>query len=214
MFADLVDLSRQQVAADISGLGENEGRLLADSLVTVRRLLDVADQTGQEPTRLRGPRAGDYGWIIQSQAEAYTRDYGWNDAFEAVVAGVVADYLKNYDPARERTWIAELGDRRVGSVVLADGGNGVAKLRLLYVDPVARGRGLGKAMVEEVIAFARTCDYRRISLWTNDILTAALHIYIESGFQRVEETTHTMFGPEMKGQTWVLDLQSDRSAGA
>ena len=213
-FGEFVDLSRQQVATDIADLGPEESRELASSLAATQQLLNGSGHVTPEPVRLRGPRPGDYGWIIQSQAEAYSRDYGWNDAFETLITGVVAEFLKTFNPERECTWIAELGSRRVGSVMLADGGDGVAKLRLLYLDPAARGRGLGKALVAEAITFARGVGYRQLSLWTNDILVAARHIYVEAGFRLVEESPHTMFGPELNGQTWVLDLQADRSGSS
>jgi GNAT superfamily N-acetyltransferase len=126
--------------------------------------------------------------------------------FEGLVAEVAGRFLTNFDPAMEYAWIAERGGVNIGSILITNGGDGVAKLRLLYIDKSARGLGLGKTLVDECVRFARARGYRQISLWTNDVLSTARSIYMKAGFQLVSEEKHRMFGPELNGQTWVLDL--------
>ena len=152
------------------------------------------------PTEIRSHRMGDIGWIIHRHATLYRDEYGWTPAFEALVAEVAADFLKSHDPRREHCWVAERDGAILGSVFLVDAGDRVAKLRLLYVEPTARGLGLGRQLVETCIDFARAAGYRRMTLWTNDILTTARHIYDSLGFELVSESPHSDFGPPMVGQ--------------
>ncbi|CAN7488401.1 helix-turn-helix domain-containing GNAT family N-acetyltransferase [Rhizobium sp. LjRoot30] len=201
---DLAQRSRAQIAEQFETVSPQDRESIVAAMEKIRRLLDPDARPA--PVVLRGNQPGDIGWVVQSQAEFYTREYGWNDQFEALVAEVAGAFLKNFNPASERCWIAERNGQKIGSIFIANGGDGIAKLRLLYVDPSARGLGLGRMLVEECIRFSRQAGYRQISLWTNDNLTAARNIYLKAGFRLVAEERHRMFGPELNGQTWVLDL--------
>lgn len=203
-FDQLSELSRAQIRTMLSRLTGAEREALAAAMDSIPSLL--GDRADSRPAVLRPHRPGDLGWIIQSQSEFYTREFGWNQGFEALVSRVAAEFLDRFDPTMEQCWIAERSGLRLGSVMIVNAGDGVAKLRLLYVDAAARGLGLGRLLVEQSLAFARQTGYRKVSLWTNDILLAARHIYLSLGFRLVAEEPHTMFGPELTGQTWELDL--------
>jgi DNA-binding MarR family transcriptional regulator/N-acetylglutamate synthase-like GNAT family acetyltransferase len=202
-FHDFVRLARAQIAGQFGGLATGDAERIVDAMHTIRTLLSA---DAAPPVVIRAHRPGDMGWIVQSQAQFYCEEHGWTIGFEALVADVAAQFLRNFNPARDRCWIAERGGRNIGSVLVADGGNGVAKLRLLYIDKTARGLGLGKLLVGECIRFAGEAGYSSLSLWTNDILHAARAIYVKAGFRLAAEEEHTMFGPRLNGQTWVLDL--------
>lgn len=211
--ARLASLSRGEIAAMIEDLSETEAVALKTALKTAERHLSPKEAKHPAFT-LRAHRPGDMGWIVESQATFYAREYGWNENFEALVADVVAKVLKTFNPQRERVWIAERDGARVGSIILADGGENVGKIRLLYVDEAARGLGLGKRLVDDCVAFAASAGYRKISLWTNHPLTAARALYASKGFRKIEEAEHRMFGPPLIGETWELDLAEQASASA
>jgi N-acetylglutamate synthase-like GNAT family acetyltransferase len=154
--------------------------------------------------RQHGP--GDIGSVIHLHGKLYAQELGWNEQFEAVVAEIAAKFLRNYDPACERCWIAELDGQVVGSVFLVKQSKRVARLRLLLVDPKARGLGLGERLVSECVSFARQAGYRKITLWTNRILSAARHIYKKAGFCKVSEEPHHAYGHHLIGETWELRL--------
>ncbi|MBR1218143.1 MarR family transcriptional regulator [Bradyrhizobium sp. U87765 SZCCT0131] len=155
---------------------------------------------------LRPHRPGDMGWVVQLNGESYAREYGWDISYEALCAEIVASFVKNFDPAHEHCWIAELDGERLGAVFVVRQSDEVAKLRLLLVDPAARGLGLGKRLVEECIGFARARGYRKMTLWTQDILLAARRIYSDAGFVRVGVEPHHSFGHDLVGETWELAL--------
>ena len=151
---------------------------------------------------------GDLGWVVMAHGEIYAREYGWDTSFEALVARIVADYAGEHDPAREAAWIAELEGRRVGCVFCIAADSKTAQLRILLVDPSARGLGLGGQLVDTCLAFARQAGYEQMKLWTNHPLAAARHIYIERGFTLVSEENHTSWGAELRGQMYERKLDS------
>ena len=165
--------------------------------------------TAGSTLRLRDPAPGDLGWIIHRQMTLYAREYGWNNAFEGLVAGIIGDFVKSFDPAREAAWIAEIDGKIVGSVFLMRGdAPKTAKLRMLYVEPEARGMGVGAALIEACVGRARAIGYERLVLWTNSVLTAARRLYERAGFVLIDEERHHSFGHDLIGQTWALDLRA------
>lgn len=160
---------------------------------------------------LRGLRVGDIGWVAHRQGILYAQEYGWDGIFEALVAEIAAQFVKNFDAEWESAWIAERDGQVLGSVFLVKVSEQEAKLRLLYVEPDARGAGLGRRLTQECIAFAQAKGYEKLTLWTNDILHAARRIYQEAGFVLVSEEPHHSFGADLVGQYWSLDLQAGSS---
>jgi len=155
---------------------------------------------------LRGPQAGDLGWIIHRQAHLYSREYGLDWTFEALLAQITSDFINRFQPGRERCWVAEREGEIVGSVFVVRQDDDTARLRMLYVESSARGLGLGSLLVNECLQFARACGYRRMVLWTNDVLVSARRIYEAAGFQLVEEEQHHSFGQDLVGQVWAREL--------
>ncbi|MCW2533510.1 MAG: GCN5-related N-acetyltransferase [Blastococcus sp.] len=151
-------------------------------------------------------RPGDLGWVVMAHGELYAAEFGWDTRFEALVARIVADYAEKSDPQREAAWIAELGGRRVGCVFCMAAGERTAQLRILLVDPAARGHGLGTRLTRQCVDFARSAGYEHMRLWTNHPLAAARTIYLAEGFTLVEEEPHTSFGADLIGQVYELDL--------
>ena len=205
-FAALDQATRDSVRALLAPLHPDRRRAVVDALATVTAAME--DPGAPEPIRLREPGPGDLGWVVERHGALYAQEYAWDATFEGAVAGIVAEFARDLDPDRERAWIAWKGDRRVGSVFLvrdperAD----TAKLRLLLVDPSARGAGLGRMLVRECAAFAARRGYRRISLWTHDVLVSARRIYEAEGYTLVAEAPHRSWGRDLVGQTWELAL--------
>ncbi|OBZ93933.1 MarR family transcriptional regulator [Pararhizobium polonicum] len=202
---DLAQRSRQRIVALLEPIAEKERRELAAAMASVKALLSGEKDT-RAPITIRTHRIGDMGTVIAGQAKAYTETYGWNGEYEALVAEICAAFIRNFDPVRERCWIAERDGAFLGSIFLVKGGKETAKLRLLHVEAAARGQGLGTRLVDECIAFARSAGYRRLELWTNDILVSARRIYIAAGFKLEKEEAHHSFGKDLTGQIWALDL--------
>lgn len=159
-----------------------------------------------ETITIRNHRVGDIGFVIYRHAIIYRDEYGWNEQFEALVGEVASGFLKQHDPVRERCWIAELAGEFAGCIFVVEESPTVAKLRLLLVEPKARGYGIGRRLIEECIAFARSAGYKKMVLWTNDVLHAARHLYEEFGFRLVREEPNLMFGPPTMAQTWEREL--------
>jgi DNA-binding MarR family transcriptional regulator/GNAT superfamily N-acetyltransferase len=206
-FATLDRRSSEEIAVLLERLGEDEQRRLLSAMATIQALLAPAQAPPtQDAVVLRPHRADDLSWMLARHAAIYGREYGWGIQFTVLVAGIAAEFQPGRDPSREGCWIADLGGERVGSVMLVDAGGGVAKLRLLIVEPHARGRGIGRRLVEHCIGFARAAGYRKITLWTQSVLTGARRIYEGAGFVRVEEKPHCSFGVDLVGETWELEL--------
>ena len=206
-FAPLDKRSDDIVAAMLRELSPTERKQVVDAVQTIRRLLGDTVKS-ETPYLLRPHQPGDMGWIVHRQAILYAEEYGWGGTYEALAAEVVAQFIKNYDPKRERAWVAEKDGERVGAVFVAKGSDEVARLRLLHVETEARGLGIGKRLVAECVRFARQAGYQRMTLWTQSILHAARHIYKEAGFQVVREEKHHSFGKDLTAETWELDLRT------
>lgn len=206
-FATLDKRSRNEVTKILEKLSsENQKRLLG-AMKTIESVIAKPSFEGNRKFILRPHEPGDMGWVIFQNAVVYWEEYKWDERYEALVAQICADFIKNFDPKKERCWIAEMDGERVGSVFLVKGDDEkIAKLRLLIVEPKARGLGLGLRLVEECVRFARRSGYEKITLWTNSVLTAARHIYQNVGFQIVKEEKHHSFGQDLVGETWELNL--------
>jgi DNA-binding MarR family transcriptional regulator/GNAT superfamily N-acetyltransferase len=203
-FAGLNAASAAEVAGLLAPLGPGERRELTGAMARIRQLL--GDGAPERGFVLRDPVPGDMGAIIAGQARLYAQEYGWDWTFEALVAEIAAQFVRDFDPVREKCWVAEVDGRVAGSVFVMRQDDDTAKLRMLYVDAAARGRGLGRRLVDEAMGFARARGYRRMVLWTNDILTAARRIYETAGFTLIEEERHRSFGQDLVGQVWGRDL--------
>ncbi|MGI8496520.1 MAG: bifunctional helix-turn-helix transcriptional regulator/GNAT family N-acetyltransferase [Gemmatimonadaceae bacterium] len=209
-FAELDNLARADVASLLSMVSGRAADRLLDAMRTIERLLGGERRREDEPPPylLRQHRPGDMGWVVSSHGRLYADEYGWDERFEALVAEIVAAFLRTFDPKRERCWIAERDGENVGSVFLVSHPERehVAKLRLLLVEPGARGLGIGRRLVDECVRFARQAQYDRITLWTNSVLSAARLIYERAGFELTNEEAHESFGARLTGQTWELSL--------
>ena len=194
----------RDVAALLDPLPAPAQRALIEAAATMERVLGAPSEP---PTVvLRDPDPGDLGWVVERHGALYADEYGWNEQFEALVAGIVAKFASHHDPARERCWIAERHGVPVGCVFVVEKSRRIAQLRLLLVEPTARGLGIGQRLVDECIRFARSAGYVRMTLWTNDVLTAARRLYVAAGFHLVHEAPHHSFGRDLVEQVWERDL--------
>ncbi|RJT33316.1 GNAT family N-acetyltransferase [Mesorhizobium waimense] len=205
-FAPLNRDSHDQVAALLDRLPASDQDRLVKAMQTVQRMLGSDGAEPKIPYMLRTLQVGDIGWIVRRQGMLYAQDYGWDETYEALVAEILAAFVKSFDPKWERSWVAEREGEVVGSVFVVRRTDEVAKLRLLYVEPSARGLGIGKRLVDECVSFARARGYKTLTLWTNDILVSARRIYEAAGFKLVEEERHHSFGKDLVGQNWNLEL--------
>ncbi|MFE1174628.1 GNAT family N-acetyltransferase [Streptomyces sp. NPDC058773] len=211
----LEERSQNAAGSLLEQLPADDRARLVDSMRTIRALLGErpareAEQPAGErapEVNLRMPRPGDLGWMVERNAALYAAEYGFDLSYEALVARIVAEYAESFDPRRDRTWIAELDGRRAGAVMcVRDGRPGVARLRLLLVEPDARGHGVGRQLVDACVEFAREAGYGEMVLWTNSVLGAARSIYQRAGFELVAESAHHSFGQDLLGQDWRLAL--------
>lgn len=203
VFATLEDNTRKAIGGLLDELEPYRRMRLLEAAGTITRIFS---DTPAGPV-LRGLRPGDLGLVIARQTMVYANEYGWNADYEALAARILAEFHEQFDPARDAAWIADIDGRMAGSIFLVRGNTpDTGKLRLLYVEPDARGRGVGKMLVAACIERARALGYRQLDLWTNSVLTAARHIYEQAGFTLVDEAPHRSFGHDLIGQTWSLAL--------
>ncbi|MBR0703517.1 MarR family transcriptional regulator [Bradyrhizobium diazoefficiens] len=204
-FAKLNLSSQNEVAAMLAQLSAGDASRLTQAMATIESVLEQR-RTKPAAFMLRSHRVGDMGWVISRQGAAYAADYNWDISYEALVAEICAQFIRNYDAAREHCWIAEVDGEPVGSIFLVKATDEIAKLRLLQVEKKARGLGVGRALVEQCIQGARERGYSRMTLWTQSILVAARGIYKTAGFKLVKEEKHHSFGADLVGETWEMDL--------
>jgi DNA-binding MarR family transcriptional regulator/GNAT superfamily N-acetyltransferase len=200
--------SQRDTAAMLTRLKPADQTRLIAAMATIEALLggQTHEPAPQRTYSLRAPRPGDFGWIVKRNAELYAQEYGWREPFEGVCAQIVADFVNKYDAERERGWIAELDGENIGTVMLANDGDGVARLRLLLVEPKARGLGIGARLVDEAVRFARSAGYRKMTLWTHSVLTGARHIYQSAGFKLMRSEKHQSWGQPVVSEHWDLEL--------
>jgi DNA-binding MarR family transcriptional regulator/GNAT superfamily N-acetyltransferase len=203
-FAELDSRSAEEIGAVLDALPEEDQQRLVAAMDTVHDVLTQAPPAAGFV--LRGPRPGDLGWIVERHGALYAQQYGWDESFEALVAQIVAEYARDHDPRREAAWIAEVDGQPAGCVLCVRREEDVAQLRLLLVEPRARGRGIGARLIEECLRFARHAGYARITLWTNDVLHEARRLYERAGFELVESAPHHSFGRDLVEQTWARAL--------
>ncbi|SRR6266542_675919 len=204
-FAPLERRSHQEIGEIVTALPAPEQIRLVEAMHVIQSILGVQPER-KVPYMLRPHQPGDMGWVVHRHGVLYGQEYGWDERFEALVAEIVATFIHTYDAKNERCWIAEKDGEIVGSVFLVKQSKTVAKLRLLLVEPKARGLGIGRRLVEECIRFARQAGYRKMRLWTNSILRAARRIYEETGFRMVHQERHKSFGHDLVGETWEREL--------
>ena len=217
-FALLDDLSQRDIGAMLDKLAPADQSRLIAAMDTIETLLEAAPEPASDTAsksksdkakpryRLRDPAPGDYGWIVKRHAELYAQEYKWREPFEGVCAQIVADFVNKFDAKRERCWIAEMDGENVGSIFVAKDSDEVARIRLLLVDPKARGLGLGAKLTEEAVRFACEAGYKKMTLWTHSVLKAARHIYQKAGFKLIRSEKHKSWGQPVVSEYWDLDL--------
>jgi DNA-binding MarR family transcriptional regulator/N-acetylglutamate synthase-like GNAT family acetyltransferase len=210
LFAPMEERSQRQAGAMLDKLDAAQQARIVAAMTSIETLLSGEPQAQPDAKPhyiLRDPRAGDFGWIISRHAELYLQEYGWSEPFEGLCAQIVADFVNNFDSKLERCWIAELNGENVGCVMLVkDDQRGVARIRLLLVDPKARGLGLGARLVDECVRFARSVGYTKLTLWTHSVLAAARHVYENAGFTLTSSEPRRSWGKDVVAEFWDLDL--------
>jgi DNA-binding MarR family transcriptional regulator/GNAT superfamily N-acetyltransferase len=204
-FAPLEARSRDEIAALLSAVPDSDQKRLIDAMRVIETVLGAPTET-KAPYLLRQHQPGDMGWIVHRHGVLYAQEYGYDEHFEGLVAGIVAEFVEHYDPKRERCWVAERDGESLGSVFLVKQSKTIAKLRLLLVEPKARGLGIGARLVGECIRFGRQAGYKKIVLWTQSELGAARHIYDKAGFHLVGKEPHRSWGKDLVAETWELKL--------
>jgi len=207
-FAPLDKGARAGVSEMLQPLSAGQQRRVLDAMREIHTAFggtEIAKHTA-EPYTIRGHRPGDMGWIVHRHGVLYSQEYGWDERFEAIVAHVVAEFIDKFDPAREHCWIAERNGEVVGSVFVVAKTKTIAKLRLLLVEPSARGLGIGSRLVDEVVSFSRGAGYKKIELWTHPQLISARKIYKAAGFELIATETHQLFGAPLEAETWAMAL--------
>jgi DNA-binding MarR family transcriptional regulator/ribosomal protein S18 acetylase RimI-like enzyme len=204
VLAPLERRARREVRALLAGVDPARRQALLEAMSTIRDSFAPAAEAAAVTLRAHGP--GDMGWVVERHGALYFEEYGWNTQFEALVAAITAEFVRKFDPARERCWIAERRGRRLGCIFLVAGDATTARLRLLLVEPEARGLGLGRRLVSECVNFARTAGYERVVLWTQSNLTAARRLYEAAGFRCTGREPHRSFGEALTAETWELEL--------
>jgi DNA-binding MarR family transcriptional regulator/GNAT superfamily N-acetyltransferase len=206
-YAPLEQRSQHDTGATLAKLKPADQARLIAAMTTIESLLNGAPGTKpQAGYSLRAPVPGDFGWVVKRNAELYAAEYRWLEPFEGVCAQIVADFANTYDPKRERCWIAEMNGENVGCIFLAKESATVARVRLLLVDPKARGLALGERLVDEALRFARRTGYKKITLWTHSVLSAARHIYEKAGFKLMRSERHESWGPPVVSEHWDLEF--------
>jgi DNA-binding MarR family transcriptional regulator/GNAT superfamily N-acetyltransferase len=204
-FAPLNARAQDEIGEMLGKLSESEQRRLVEAMKTIEGLFGAQPEK-KTPYLIRPHQPGDMGWVVHRHGVLYAQEYRWDERFEALVASICAQFIENFDAPRERCWIAEKDGEIVGSVFLVKQSKTIAKLRLLLVEPKARGLGIGGRLVNECERFARQAGYRKIRLWTNSVLHAARHIYEKAGYRLIEEEPHHSYGHDLIGETWELKL--------
>jgi len=205
VFSKLDEASSRQITTLLDKLSPSQQRRLASAMADIQALLGKASSS--QPYLLRTHQPGDLGWIVQRHGALYSQEYGYDERFEALVAGIIAEFVKSFDPARERCWVAEKDGENVGSVMLVQKSKTIAKLRLLLVEPSARGMGIGRRLIEECIRFARQARYKKIRLWTQNELESARYLYEQAGFHLVSKQPHNSWSRNnLIAETWELKL--------
>jgi GNAT superfamily N-acetyltransferase len=206
-FEQLEARQRDAIATILKPVPSHHRTQLIGSMHRIQRILDTPAED-RTPYSLRALRPGDIGWVIHRQGVLYYEEYGWDERFEALVAEILARFIQKFDAKRERAWIAERDGEIVGAIFCVTKSPTVAQLRLLYVEPTARGLGIGTRLVDECVDFATGAGYRKMSLWTNSVLDSARRIYQRKGFRLIKEERHRSFGKNLVGQNWELDLNA------
>jgi len=205
-FAPLDRRSHDEIGSLLGPVSPSHQTRVVEAMRVIEGLLGDSASDTTAPYVLRPPGPGDMGWVVMRHGALYAEEFGWDEHFEALVAGIVAKFIEQYNPKRERCWIAERDGEPIGCVFIVKESDTVARLRLMLVEPTARGLGVGTRLVEECLRFSRIAGYKKVVLWTNNVLSAARHIYEKAGFRLIKEEPHRSFGHDLIGETWMLDL--------